>query len=214
MGRREEPRVIKGGCTEAQLSLLLSSWSMSSRLFSSPPPSLPLFFLVHARPCLPGGPIPLFFLVHARPFLLGGPIPLFSLGSCSRLRLLLLLFWFLRSWPCERPVGGDADGRRSRAGCVVDLHVRTRGAGEGSPAAWEAGTRRDHADGRGRGTRRPLKGGLFFVFVCMLWRRVLPCRNCVSDCAVNKSLLVVGRIAFLVFYLPVNCITALLVLCV
>ena len=133
------------------------------------------------------------------------------LGSCSRLRLLLLLFWFLRSRPCERPVGGDADRRRSRAGGVVDLRVRTRGAGEGSPAAWEAGTRSDHADGRGRGTRRPLKGGLFLVFGCMLWRRVLPSRNCASDCAVNKSLLVVGRI---VCYLPVNCITALLVLCV
>ena len=33
---------------------------------------------------------------------------------------------------------------------VVDLRVRTRGAGEGSPAAWEAGTRRDQVDGRGR----------------------------------------------------------------
>ena len=61
------------------------------------------------------------------------------------------------------------DGRRSRAGGVVDLRVRTRGAGEGSPDAWEAGTRRDHADGRGRGTRRPLKGGLFlslFLYAC------------------------------------------------
>ena len=76
-----------------------------------------------------------------------------------------LLAWFLRSWPCERPVVGGADGRRSRAGCVVHLRVRTRGAGEGSPAAWDAGTRRDHADGRGRGTRWPLKGGLFLLFL-------------------------------------------------
>ena len=34
---------------------------------------------------------------------------------------------------------------------VVDLRIRPRGAGEGSPAAWEAGTRSDHADGHGRG---------------------------------------------------------------
>ena len=34
---------------------------------------------------------------------------------------------------------------------VVDLRVRTRGAGEGSPAAWEAGTRRDHAEVVGEG---------------------------------------------------------------
>ena len=97
------------------------------------------------------------------------PPPPLLLGPCSPLSARYPDSFsprsFLRSWSGERPVGGDADGRRSRAGCVVDLRVRTRGAGEGSPAAWEAGTRRDHADGRGRGTRRPLKGGLFLLFL-------------------------------------------------
>ena len=52
---------------------------------------------------------------------------LFSLGSCTR-----------------APVSGllveDADGRRSCAGWVEDLRVRTRGAGEGSPATRESRT--------------------------------------------------------------------------
>ena len=101
----------------------------------SGPEALSAIFLVHARPCLPGTPI------------------------------LLPFAWFLRSWSCEWPVGGDADGRRSSAGGLVDLRVRTRGAGEGSPTTWEAGTRRDHTVGRGRGTRRPLKGGLLLLFL-------------------------------------------------
>ena len=89
--------------------------------YFSGPEALSALFLVHARPCLPGTPI------------------------------LLPLAWFLRSWSCERRVGGDADGRRSSAGCLVDLHVQTRDAGEDSPAAWEAGTRRDHAEVVGEG---------------------------------------------------------------
>ena len=59
---------------------------------------------------------------------------------------------------------------------VVDLRVRTRGAGEGLPAAWEAGARRDHADGRGREDSTVHEGSHFFSFlfgllyVC-LWRQ-------------------------------------------
>ena len=49
----------------------------------------------------------------------------FSLGSCAR-------------GPVSGLLVGVADGRRSSAGCVVDLRVRTRGAGEGSPAMREA----------------------------------------------------------------------------
>ena len=64
----------------------------------------------------------------------------------------------------ERPVKGGMDGRCGSAGCVVDLRVRTRSAGEGSPAVREVGARRDHADGRGRGTHRPQKGSPFFSF--------------------------------------------------
>ena len=56
---------------------------------------------------------------------------------------------------------------------VVDLRIWKRGAGEGSPAAWEVGTRRDHANGRGRRTRRPLKGGVPFLLFCMT--AVAPC---------------------------------------
>ena len=65
-------------------------------------------------------------------------------------RLSLFLVLVLRSRFGERPVHGGTDGRRGSAGGVVDLRARTRSAGEGSPAAWEAGPRRDQADGRGR----------------------------------------------------------------
>ena len=64
----------------------------------------------------------------------------------------------------ERPVKGGTDGRRGSAGCVVDLRVRTRSAGEGPPAVREVGARRDHADGRGREPRRPQKGSPYFSF--------------------------------------------------
>ena len=59
---------------------------------------------------------------------------------------------------------------------VVDLRVRTKGAGEGSPAALEVGARRDHAGGRGREDSTVHKGSHFssFIFgllyVC-LWRQ-------------------------------------------
>ena len=48
---------------------------------------------------------------------------------------------------------------------VVDLRVRTRGAGEGSPAAWEAGTKRDHADGRGEEDSTVHQGSHFSSFL-------------------------------------------------
>ena len=70
----------------------------------------------------------------------------------------------LRSRLGERPVNGGTDVRRGSAGCVVDLRVRTRSAGEGSPAAREVGASRDHTDGRRRGTRRPQKGSPYFSF--------------------------------------------------
>ena len=57
---------------------------------------------------------------------------------------------------------GDADGRRSSAGCVVDLRVRTRSAGEGSPATREArtpGASTLAVVGAGRHDSTPTKGG-------------------------------------------------------
>ena len=104
------------------------------------------------------------------------------LPSCPCLRLGWLssssLAWLLCCWSVEevlrsRPVKGGTDGRRGSAGCVVDLRVRTRSAGEGSPAEREVGARRDHADGRGRGTHQSQKGSPFsstyffgFLYAC------------------------------------------------
>ena len=48
---------------------------------------------------------------------------------------------------------------------MVDLRVRTRGAGEGSPAAWEVGTRRDHANGHGRRDSTAAEGRSFLLFL-------------------------------------------------
>ena len=72
----------------------------------------------------------------------GGPCSCcfpFSLGSCSRLRWSPFLAWFMRSWSCERPVCW----RRGQKAllcrlCGVDQRVRTRSAGESSPATREA----------------------------------------------------------------------------
>ena len=61
--------------------------------------------------------------------------------------VVLVLVLVLRSRLGERPVQGGTDGRLSSTGCVVDLRVWTRSAGEGSPAARGVGARRDHADG-------------------------------------------------------------------
>ena len=89
-------------------------------------------------------------------------------SSSSRFPVVLVLVLGLRSRLGERPVQGGTDGRRGSAGCVVDLRVRARSAGEGSPTARGVGARRDHADGRGRGTRRPTgKSPLSFSGFCM-----------------------------------------------
>uniref|UniRef100_A0A8C4N483 BEACH domain-containing protein n=1 Tax=Eptatretus burgeri TaxID=7764 RepID=A0A8C4N483_EPTBU len=78
----------------------------------------------------------------------------------------------------ERPCDKGTDGRRGSASCEVDLGVRTGSAGEGSPAAREVGARRDHADGRRRGTQQPQTGKsrLPFFFLCfcvnVCWRRL------------------------------------------
>ena len=82
----------------------------------------------------------------------------------------------------------------------MDLRVRTRGAGEGSPAAWEAGTRRDHADGHGRGTQRPLKGGLFlslFLYACC---GAVSGEVNLPKCLCLYVVIIVGCIAFLPVY--------------
>ena len=102
---------------------------------------------------------------------LGSSLPVSFLSS-----RVPVFFWFselLCCWSVEEvlhsrlgewPVKGGTDGRCGSAGCVVDLRVRTRSAGEGSPAVREVGARRDHADGRGRGTHWPQKGSPFFSF--------------------------------------------------
>jgi len=91
-------------------------------------------------PCLP--------VVHVFFFL-------FSLGSCAR-----------------GPVSGllveDADGRRSCAGWVEDLRVRTRGAGEGSPATRESrtpGASTLAVVGAGRHDSTTTKGRSFLLFL-------------------------------------------------
>ena len=53
--------------------------------------------------------------------------------------LVLSVEEVLRSRLGERPVKGGTDGRRGSAGCVVDLRVRTRSAGEGSRPRKESG---------------------------------------------------------------------------
>ena len=134
--RRAEPRAVKGGAprykrrTDARLGLPSFGFSSFRLLLSLVLKLSPLFSLSGPEALRLG-------------FSLSGPEAL-SRPVVHHLPLLVL-----RSWSGERPVGGDADGRRSSAGCLVDLRVWTGGAGEGSPAAWEAGTRRDHADGRG-----------------------------------------------------------------
>ena len=79
-----------------------------------------------------------------------------------RLRLFVVLV--LRSRLGKQPDQGGTDGRRGSAGCVVDLRVWTRSAGEGSPAARGGGARRDHADGRGREDSTVPKGSPYFLF--------------------------------------------------
>ena len=79
-------------------------------------------------------------------------------------RLSLFLVLVLRSRFGERPVHGGTDGRRGSAGCVVDLRVWTRSAGEGSQAARGVGARRDHTDGRGREDSTVPKGSPYFIF--------------------------------------------------
>ena len=85
---------------------------------------------------------PVFPVVHVFFFL-------FSIGSCTR-------------GPVSGLLVGDTDGRRSSAGCVVDLRVRTRGAGESSPATWEArkpGATTLTVVGAGRHNSTTKKGG-------------------------------------------------------
>ena len=86
---------------------------------------------------------------------------------------------FLSSWYCARGLA-SGPSREAQTGdaaapvCVVDLRARTWSAGEGSPAAWEAGTRRDQADGRGReGLDGHTKRGSSFLYFCM--HAVAPC---------------------------------------
>ena len=80
----------------------------------------------------------------------------------------LLVLWFMRSWSCgatcslEAWVGGesgrrtgDADWRRSSAGCVVRTCASVRGAPERARRPRERlGIRRGHASCRGDGTSR------------------------------------------------------------
>ena len=111
---------------------------------------LTLFFLVRDLPVVHDF-FPLPRLVHA--LVCAGP-PL-SLGSCAR-------------GPVSGLLVGDVDGRRSRAGCVVDLRIRTRSAGEGSPATREArtpGASTLAVVGAGRHDSTTTKGRSFLLFL-------------------------------------------------
>ena len=120
-------------------------------------------FLVHARPCLTvvHG---LFFLYSDLPVVhnslaLSPCGPFFALGSCAR-------------GPVSGLLVGDADGRRSSAGCVVDLRVRarrvperdattTKGGQVTCTVLWASSVSHGHIGLRTPSTPLPVRGSSF-----------------------------------------------------
>ena len=149
--RRAEPRSIKGGHARGASSLPSSSLPGSRAHLGAP-----FLSRVHALLSAPLRSSRLVCSLLSSRFMRS---PWLALPSSSLVPALVAR----RGLLVETQTGGAA------VRLVVDLRVRTRGAGEGSPAAWEVGTRRDHANGRGRGTRRPLRevpSFLFFLYGC------------------------------------------------